>query len=219
MSEQTHRDAPATPATSEPQDVGKELPDHWGHWLDKNGNHWWIFGKPGKFMAQCLDPETGMPDDELPSHRFRELTSLRGNWRPVHPTPEVAEQKTVEHRSWSPHSYGQRGNCGCETCVRLDLSTAERQVAELRRENERLRAAELNHARDFHKATGELIRQHKSQLSAAESTITELTKANAELNDKLKLACYLTGPTGEEVQRQQLAVADGTGQETNNGND
>ncbi len=65
----------------------RELPDSWGHWIDRDGNHWWIFGKPGKFMAQCLDPETGMPDDETPNLRLQELTGPVGGWKKCVPSP------------------------------------------------------------------------------------------------------------------------------------
>lgn len=74
---------------------GCELPTHWGHWIDKDGNHWWIFGKPGAFMAQCLDPETGMPDDEIPSHRLQECRF--GHWHPA-TAERVAELETEERR-------------------------------------------------------------------------------------------------------------------------
>jgi hypothetical protein len=74
-----------------------DLPSHWGHWLDKRGNHWWIFGRPGKFMAQCLDPETGMPDDETPNLRLQELTGdMRGDWIPWHPAAQAVEREEVE---------------------------------------------------------------------------------------------------------------------------
>jgi hypothetical protein len=70
---------------------GKELPDSWGHWIDGNGNHWWIFGRPGKFMAQCLDPETGLPDDEIPSHRLQDLSQVTpGHWLKADSLPAPA---------------------------------------------------------------------------------------------------------------------------------
>ena len=74
-----------------PAEPGKlDVPDAWGHWIDSDKNHWWIFGKPGKFMAKCLDPETGMPDDEMPSHRLCELTGLsRGGWSRAIPATDL----------------------------------------------------------------------------------------------------------------------------------
>lgn len=76
------RAAKTTQSGSDVGIAGRELPDSWGHWIDKNGNHWWIFGRPGEFFAQCLDHETGMPDDELPTNRLNEMTDeWKGNWR------------------------------------------------------------------------------------------------------------------------------------------
>ncbi len=69
-------------ATNErPGEVGLAFPDSWGHWIDRNGNHWWIFGKPGEFMAQCLNPETGIPEHETPNFQLQELKDFpRGGW-------------------------------------------------------------------------------------------------------------------------------------------
>jgi hypothetical protein len=44
---------------------------------------------------------------------------------PGYQTPEPA----IVHRAWSPHTYGMRGNCGCETCVRGALAASEVRLA------------------------------------------------------------------------------------------
>lgn len=60
----------------------KELPDSWGHWIDKHGQHWWVFGHPGKLRLQPLNDDNGMPDDECGPCRITEIGGdLIGGWR------------------------------------------------------------------------------------------------------------------------------------------
>lgn len=73
---------PSQPAATPDSPPPADFPDSWGHWIDADENHWWVFGRPDKLMAQCLDPETGFPDAETPMFRLKELSgaALRG-WR------------------------------------------------------------------------------------------------------------------------------------------
>lgn len=65
--------------------AGYELPTHWGHWIDKNDCHWWVFKRNGKLMAQLLDSDTGMPDDECSFSSLCEINSeaMLGGWHPA----------------------------------------------------------------------------------------------------------------------------------------
>jgi hypothetical protein len=104
-----------------------------------------------------------------------------GEWKPEY-APESAGAENIntlikallrhpaahgerEHRAWYPHSYGQRGNCGCESCTKLDMGILEAENVNLRE----------------HSAALEAERDRTTQL--AESMRRQVEERIAELND------------------------------------
>jgi hypothetical protein len=42
------------------------------------------------------------------------------------------QHEEIKHTPWQPHRYEQRGNCDCESCTKMKLSSAQAATAALR---------------------------------------------------------------------------------------
>lgn len=137
-------------------EAGKWLPDSWGHWMDKHKSHWWVYGRVGKFWAQLLDPETGMPDDEMTNHEIDEC--FRGGWTKAVPASELTalrERLTTLTKD----------TCETETAIR-----------------ESIRRAGIDVDGDSHCVPGlvELVEELVGMLAGARASIAELEAERSE---------------------------------------
>lgn len=129
--------AQAKQAAREADPSGVDLPDKPGSWKrNATATH----QEYDLEVRSVL--EDGMPWElrawRVGNGREVELSMLpRGGWQ------QASGER--EHRSWSPHEYGRRGNCGCEVCTKMKLAalTAEVQRLEGELDEARRRVADL----------------------------------------------------------------------------
>jgi hypothetical protein len=131
----------ATPPT-EPKVY--ELPEGPGIWLGPEGwqciayiyeDHLWFTGFRESDRKLGIGPVTELP---------------RGNWTPACLS---VEERTHVPKPFPQHAYGQQGACECETCTRLKLTTATRQLT--------VAQAELEHLAKLLKLSAYYVNKHK----------------------------------------------------------
>lgn len=61
-----------------------------------------------------------------PIHSAIAATAVHGGWR-----KSQGAASELEHRPWYPHQYETRGNCGCESCTKMELTTANQRIRDL----------------------------------------------------------------------------------------